>query len=140
MHGPFSDLLRLPQPFQQRAWIIGVAQGGLAHPGHHAELEESVDDFNVASWEVQLEGAKTGRELPAIVDEIITMTWIDFGDRKPVRAFVCTPNAWGYPAKDRSGRLEQLEPPNLGALIAKLTSPGQRKPFTVVSPGQPAQT
>jgi len=100
-----------------------------------AVLEKSVDDFNIATWQPQIEGAKTGRELPAIVDEIITMTWVDFGDRKPVRAFVCTnPNSWGYPAKDRSGRLEQLEPPNLGALIEKLAGPGQRKPFTVVSP------
>jgi len=105
-----------------------------------AVLEKSVDDFNIATWQPQIEGAKTGRELPAIVDEIITMTWVDFGDRKPVRAFVCTnPNSWGYPAKDRSGRLEQLEPPNLGALIEKLTGPGQCKPFTVVSPEQHAQ-
>jgi GTPase SAR1 family protein len=97
-----------------------------------AVLEKNVDDFNVATWQPQIEGGKTGRELPAIVDEIITMQWIDFGDRRPVRAFVCTnPNPWGYPAKDRSGRLEQLEPPNLGALIEKLTGPGQRKPFVV---------
>src|SRR5262249_49926796 len=87
-----------------------------------AILEKNTDDFNITTWQPQLEGAKTGRELPAIVDEIITMNWVDFGDRKPVRAFVCTnPNPWGYPAKDRSGRLEQLEPPNLGALIEKLT-------------------
>jgi hypothetical protein len=106
-----------------------------------AVLEKNIDELNIASWQPQLEGAKTGRELPAIVDEIITMTWVDFGDRKPVRAFVCTnPNPWGYPAKDRSGRLEQLEPPNLGALIEKLTGPGQRKPFTLVSPEQSAQT
>jgi GTPase SAR1 family protein len=106
-----------------------------------AVLEKNVDDFNVATWQPQIEGGKTGRELPAIVDEIITMTWIDFGDRKPVRAFVCTnPNPWGYPAKDRSGRLEQLEPPNLGALITKLIGPGQRKPFKIVSPEQTAQT
>jgi energy-coupling factor transporter ATP-binding protein EcfA2 len=106
-----------------------------------AVLEKNVDDFNIATWQPQIEGGKTGRELPAIVDEIVTMTWVDFGDRKPVRAFVCTnPNPWGYPAKDRSGRLEQLEPPNLGALIEKLTRPGQRKPFTVVSPEQSAQT
>jgi energy-coupling factor transporter ATP-binding protein EcfA2 len=106
-----------------------------------AVLEKNVDDFNIATWQPQIEGGKTGRELPAIVDEIVTMTWVDFGDRKPVRAFVCTnPNPWGYPAKDRSGRLEQLEPPNLGALIEKLTRPGQRKPFTVVSPEQTAQT
>jgi len=105
-----------------------------------AVLEKHVDEFNIATWQPQIEGAKTGRELPAIVDEIITMQWVDFGDRKPVRAFVCTnPNPWGYPAKDRSGRLEQFEPPNLGALIGKLTRPGQRKPFTVVSSEQSAQ-
>ena len=106
-----------------------------------AVLEKNIDDLNIASWQPQLEGAKTGRELPAIVDEIITMQWVDFGDRKPVRAFVTTnPNPWNYPAKDRSGRLDQIEPPNLGALIEKLAGPGQRKPFTVVSPEQPAQT
>jgi len=106
-----------------------------------AVLEKNTDELNISTWQPQIEGAKTGRELPAIIDEIITMQWIDFGDRKPVRAFVCTnPNPWGYPAKDRSGRLEQLEPPNLGALIDKLTRPGQRKPFTVVSPEQTAQT
>jgi hypothetical protein len=106
-----------------------------------AVLEKNTDELNITSWQPQIEGAKTGRELPAIVDEIITMQWVDFGDRKPVRAFVCTnPNPWGYPAKDRSGRLEQLEPPNLGALIEKLTGPGQRKPFTSISPEQTAQT
>jgi hypothetical protein len=106
-----------------------------------AVLEKSIDELNVASWQPQIEGNKTGRELPAIVDEIITMTWVDFGDHKPVRAFVCTnPNPWGYPAKDRSGRLEQFEPPNLGALIEKLTGPGQRKPFDIVSPEQPAHS
>jgi len=106
-----------------------------------AVLERNVDDFNIATWQPQIEGGKTGRELPAIVDEIITMAWVDFGDRKPVRAFVCTnPNPWGYPAKDRSGRLEQFEPPDLGALIEKLTRPGTRKPFTAVSPEQSART
>src|SRR5215831_3062513 len=105
-----------------------------------AVLEKNTDELNISTWQPQIEGAKTGRELPAIVDEIITMQWVDFGDRKPMRAFVCTnPNPWGYPAKDRSGKLEQLEPPNLGALIEKLTGPSQRKPFNVVSPEQHAQ-
>jgi AAA domain len=107
-----------------------------------AVLEKNVDDLNISTWQPQMEGAKTGRELPAIVDEIITMNWINFGDGKPpARAFVCAnPNAWSFPAKDRSGRLEPIEPPNLGALIDKLTGPGQRKPFTVVSSEQSAQT
>src|SRR5262249_11530360 len=80
-----------------------------------AVLEKHIDDLNIATWQPQIEGSKTGRELPAIVDEILSMQWVDFGDGKPVRAFVCTsPNPWRYPAKDRSGRLEQLEPPDLG--------------------------
>src|SRR5262249_45333913 len=55
-----------------------------------AVLEKNTDELNISTWQPQIEGAKTGRELPAIVDEIITMQWVDFGDRKPVRAFVCT--------------------------------------------------
>jgi hypothetical protein len=104
-------------------------------------LEKNTDELNISTWQPQIEGAKTGRELPAIIDGIVTMTWINFGDGKPpARAFVCNPNQWGYPAKDRSGRLDQIEPPNLGALIEKLTGPVQRKPFNVVSSEQSAQT
>src|SRR5262245_8023586 len=76
-----------------------------------AVLERHVDDINIATWQPQIEGGKTGRELPAIVDEIVSMVQVDFGDRKPVRAFVCTnPNPWGYPAKARSGWLEPVAP------------------------------
>jgi AAA domain len=87
-----------------------------------AILEKVVDEFNRTEFQVQMEGSKTGRELPGIVDQIITMNWIDFGDGVPARAFVCTsPNQWQWPAKDRSGRLQQIEKPHLGELIAKLT-------------------
>jgi hypothetical protein len=107
--------------------------GALNHLQHGARgrtvvfvaiLERSTDDFNTPVWQPQLEGAKTARELPGIVDQIVTMTWIDFGDGKPpTRAFVCTsPNPWGYPAKDRSAKLDQLEPSDLGKLLAKITS------------------
>jgi hypothetical protein len=97
-------------------------------------LERVVDEFNRAELGLQMEGAKATRELPGIIDEIITMHWVDFGDGKPVRAFVCTqPNQWGYPAKDRSGRLEQIEEPHLGKLIQKLVGPGARKPFAAAS-------
>jgi hypothetical protein len=102
-----------------------------------AILEKITDEFNRSEWAIQMEGSKAGRELPGIVDQIVTMNWIDFGDGRPARAFVCTqPNPWSYPAKDRAGRLEQVEEPHLGRLIAKLTGPGQRKPFVVSSPEQ----
>jgi hypothetical protein len=71
-----------------------------------------------------MEGSRTARELPGIVDEIVTMAWVDFGDGVLTRSFICTaPNRWQYPAKDRSGRLDQIEEPHLGKLIDKLTKP-----------------
>jgi len=102
-----------------------------------AILEKVTDEFNVATWQPQMEGARTGRELPGIVDQILTMNWVDFGDGVTTRAFVCTaPNPWCYPAKDRAGRLEQIEEPHLGKLITKLIGPGNRKPFTISPPVQ----
>jgi hypothetical protein len=89
-----------------------------------AVLEKADDGFGSAIWRPQLEGTATGRQLPAIIDEVVTMAHLDFGDGKPVRALVCSnPNPWAFPAKDRSGKLDQLEPPDLGALLAKLTPP-----------------
>jgi hypothetical protein len=88
-----------------------------------AILEKVVDDRGAPTWQIQLEGQRTRRELPAILDVIITMTWVTFKDGKARRAFVCRPdNSWAYPAKDRSGRLDQIEEPNLEKLLAKLST------------------
>jgi hypothetical protein len=102
-------------------------------------LELLADEFNQRTWSIQIEGAKTGRELPGIVDEIITMANVDFGDGKPVRCFVCTnPNPWAYPAGDRSGRLDQFEPPDLGRLLTKLSTSTARKPLSYsIAPSDP---
>jgi AAA domain len=93
-------------------------------------LERIVDELKVATWQLQSEGSKTARELPGIVDQIVTYQFLDFGDDKaPSRGFVCSnPNPWGYPAKDRSGRLEQIEKPDLGKLLTKLTNQHDPKP------------
>jgi hypothetical protein len=86
-------------------------------------LERIVDEFGRGEWQLQAEGSKTSREIPGIVDQIISYQFLDFGDGKLERGFVCTsPNPWGYPAKDRSGRLEMIEPPDLGKLLTKLTT------------------
>ena len=48
-------------------------------------------------------------------------------DGTPYRAFVChTLNPFGFPAKDRSGRLDLVEEPHLGRLMAKIA--GAAKP------------
>jgi AAA domain len=85
-------------------------------------MERVTDDYGRVTHQLQMEGQRIGREIGGIVDIVITMQAINFsGDDKPTRAFVCTsPNPWGYPAKDRSGKLEQIEKPDLGALIAKI--------------------
>lgn len=104
-------------------------------------LEKHVDEFSVAHWELQIEGGKTGKELPGIVDQIVTMQFVDFGDGIPVRAMVCTsPNPWGYPAKDRAGRLEQVEKPHLGEWLTKLTGKGPRKAMNHTLPEVTAST
>jgi AAA domain len=122
-------------------WLHQLQHARGKHVIFVAILEKVVDEFGTSTWQLQMEGARTGRELPGIVDQIITMQWIDFGDGVPVRAFVCTsPNRWNYPAKDRAGRLDQIEEPHLGKLIKKLTARDERKPFIVLPPPPPEQT
>ena len=87
-------------------------------------LDEKLDDFNRKTFVPQIEGAKTGLELPAIVDEVLTMAEIKDDAGTPYRAFICqTLNPWGFPAKDRSGRLDLVEEPHLGRLMDKIRGP-----------------
>jgi hypothetical protein len=105
-------------------WLNHLQHARAKHVIFVGVLERVADEFNKTEWQLQAEGSKTSRELPAIVDQIITMQFVDYGDGKPpTRGFVCTsPNPWSYPAKDRSGRLDRIEPPDLGKLLSKLTS------------------
>lgn len=68
-------------------------------------------------------GLKPASEIPRIVDEVISMVGIKRDDGTEKRSFVChTLNPWGYPAKDRSGRLSMVEEPHLGKLLTKIKS------------------
>jgi hypothetical protein len=89
-------------------------------------LESPTDDYGRVEHRLLAEGRRVPTELPGVVDQVVTMNWVDFGDSKPAqRAFVCTsPNPWAWPAKDRSGKLDQLERPHLGALITKIGNAG----------------
>lgn len=106
-------------------------------------LDEKLDDFNRKVFVPQIDGSKTGLELPGIVDEVLTLTSLPDDQGVPQRVFVCqTLNKWGYPAKDRSGRLAMLEPPHLGQLIAKIRSPLpiDARPLVTAAPRLPADT
>jgi hypothetical protein len=107
------------------SWLLHLQQARAVNIVFLGILETVTDDFNKTEQRLQMEGSRTARELPAIVDQIITMQLIDFGDDKLTRAFICTsPNPWGCLGKDRSGRLDQIEEPHLGKLFDKLTRLG----------------
>lgn len=90
-------------------------------------LDEKEDDYGRKNWVAQIEGSKVGRELPGIVDQVITYQELQADDGAKYRGLVCTsPNPWGFPAKDRSGRLDQIERPHLGSLFDKIKS-GKRQ-------------
>jgi hypothetical protein len=92
-------------------------------------LEKVTDEFNTTTWQPQMEGSKAGRERPGIVDQVISMQLFGrnaqgelvMDEKATERRLVCRAgNPFGLPAKDRSGRLEVTEPPDLGALLAKI--------------------
>jgi hypothetical protein len=90
------------------------------HVIYVAILEEKTDDIGRRSFQLQLEGSKTGLELPGVLDEVITLAPIKDENGGTYRAFVTrADNPYGFPSKDRSGRLEALEQPDLGKLINK---------------------
>ncbi len=100
---------------RKNIWFVGI-------------LDEKMDEFNGKVYVPQIEGAKTGLELPGIVDEVLVMSEIPVSDGKTDRGFVCqTLNDWGYPAKDRSGKLAVVEKAHLGQLMAKISARKEQK-------------
>ena len=94
-------------------------------------LERVTDDFGKVTWQPQMEGGKAARELPGIVDQVVSMSlfaregdgWRHDPERGTERRLVCRAgNAFGLPAKDRSGRLDETEPPDLVALLRKINA------------------
>lgn len=120
-------LTHLQHTPNKNVWLVGL-------------LDKRHDDFNRPYYSLQVEGSKTGLELPGIVDEIITLTEIRPKEGDAYRAFVCTTiNDWGFPAKDRSGRLSMIEPAHLGRLMEKIRGPmsqrtAERLSFELPSP------
>ena len=116
------------RPYSQRHYNDAVAKYG--DPG-------AIDKY-ASIFVPQIDGAKTGLELPGIVDEVLTMTEMADAANVLHRVFVCqTMNPWGYPAKDRSGRLDLVEEAHLGRLIARIAEPG-RSPLERLTFSRPA--
>ncbi len=102
-------------------------------------LERVLDDFGRETFQPQMEGGKAARELPGIVDEVLTLSlfdpdgegWRHNPQSGAERRLVCrSGNPFGLPAKDRSGNLEVTEPADLAAVIAKANGPRPTPPTT----------
>lgn len=92
-----------------------------------AILNEEVDEMRRVTYSLQLDGGKVKAELPGIFDNIMTLAHFETDKGEKYRALVCQGiNDWGYPAKDRSGKLGLLEQPDLHHIIEK-TSVGKRQ-------------
>lgn len=115
LHGQemIAWLLHLQNTRNKNVWFVGI-------------LDEKLDEFNRRFYEAQIDGSKTGLELPGIVDQVISMADIPSDDGSSFRAFINhTLNPYGFPAKDRSGRLDLIEEPHLGRLMEKINGPAK---------------
>lgn len=112
-------------------------------------LERIVDDFNREVWQPSMTGGMVGRELPGIVDEVISLAKFDYDettgwkhnpDKGKERAFVCwNTNPFGLPAKTRSADVEMIEEPHLGKLLDKMNRRQTPRPMNFGAP-QTAKT
>lgn len=112
-------------------------------------LEAVKDDFGRVEYLPQIEGSKTGRELPGIFDQVITGGMFLFENGAPVldfqkgteRGFIChQQNGYGVPAKDRSGALDAIEAPDLGAILTKIQGGERRDTPNYAAPSAPQPT
>lgn len=69
-------LTQLQHTRNKHVWFVGI-------------LNETTDDFNRKVFVPQIDGSKTGLELPGIVDQVITMAEVVNPQGQTLRAFVC---------------------------------------------------
>lgn len=124
-------LTHLQHARNKNVWFVGI-------------LNEKVDDRNKRVFSPQIEGSKTGLELPGIFDQVIVMADVMDSSHQKVRVFVNhTLNPFDYPAKDRSGRLDLYEEAHLGRLMEKIKAPvrpvGERLDYASPPPELVAQ-
>lgn len=92
-------------------------------PGRHvymsAKLEKTKDEMGRVLYAPSMPGNKTGQALPYFFDEVLALRVEKDGEGVTQRALMCDSDGL-WLAKDRSGKLEAWEAPDLGAIIAKM--------------------
>jgi len=109
----------------------GAMQEAMAHiirafrdlPGKHvymsAKLDKSQDEMGRVMYAPSMPGQKSGQQLPYFFDEVLALRVEKDAEGVPQRGLMCDGDGL-WLAKDRSGRLDAWEAPNLGALITKI--------------------
>jgi phage nucleotide-binding protein len=92
-------------------------------PGRHvymsAKLEKTQDEMGRVLYSPSMPGNKTGQQLPYFFDEVLALRVARDAEGNTQRALMCDSDGL-WLAKDRSGKLETWEAPDLGAIIAKI--------------------
>lgn len=92
-------------------------------PGRHvymsAKLEKTQDEMGRVLYSPSMPGNKTGQALPYFFDEVLALRVEKDGEGVTQRALMCDSDGL-WLAKDRSGKLDMWEAPDLGAIIAKI--------------------
>ena len=92
-------------------------------PGRHvymsAKLEKTQDEMGRVLYAPSMPGNKTGQALPYFFDEVLAIRVEKDSEGDTQRALMCDSDGL-WLAKDRSGKLEAWEAPDLGAIISKI--------------------
>ena len=92
-------------------------------PGKHvymsAKLEKSQDEMGRILYAPSMPGNKTGQQLPYFFDEVLALRVERDAEGVTQRGLMCDSDGL-WQAKDRSGKLDQWEMPDLGAIIRKI--------------------
>jgi energy-coupling factor transporter ATP-binding protein EcfA2 len=92
-------------------------------PGKHvlmtAKVEKAQDETGRILYSPSMPGAKVGQALPYFFDEVLALRVEKDAEGVAQRALMCDSDGL-WLAKDRSGKLDAWETPDIGAIIAKI--------------------
>jgi len=89
------------------------------HVYFSAKLEKQADELGRMLYWPSMPGNKTGQQLPYYFDEVLALRVEKDAEGHTQRALMCDSDGL-WTAKDRSGRLDSWEAPDLGEIIKKI--------------------
>jgi phage nucleotide-binding protein len=89
------------------------------HVYFSAKCEKSQDETGRMLYSPSMPGNKLSQQIPYLVDEVFALRVEKDAENNTQRALMCDSDGL-WAAKDRSGKLDAWEAPDLGAIIAKI--------------------